>query len=121
MWSLVIWVLATAVLVVGDRGAALGVACGGAVSVGLFSLHRSLVKMWCCAGLRGRARRWLWVIWVAKWPLVGSFLYLALREGQAAPGWMCAGAGLVPAVATVIALKESCLARPTPRADAEIG
>ncbi len=120
-WSLIAWLLVTAGLALADRSAAAGVACGGAASLGLFSLHRLLMPAWRHAQGRRKARRWLWAIWVVKWPLVGALLYLSLSVARAAPGWVCAGAGLVPAVATAMALRAAVWGQFRLRADTEGG
>lgn len=103
-WSVAVWALGTAVLLILDRRAALGFALGGGIGVGLFLVQGSLAGLWAGPRGRRRARLWLWAILAVKWPLVGTALYLALRAGLAAPLWICVGAGLVPGVATMLCL-----------------
>jgi hypothetical protein len=121
LWCLIAWVLASAGLAAADSRAAIGFSSGGAVSLGIFSLHRSLVRWWWCKSDRRKARVWLWIIWVMKWPLVGTFLYCALKTGRVAPEWICVGAGLVPAMATIAAVQSLVAARRSPSAGAEAG
>jgi hypothetical protein len=104
LWSLVAWAFATAGLAAVDRVAAAGIAFGGGLSLGLFALHRSTLALWRAAPTRRRARVCIWTIWALKWPLVASLLFAAVRSEYASPVWICVGAGLVPGVATLVAL-----------------
>jgi hypothetical protein len=104
-WALVVLVSAGGGLLVFSPKAAAGVAIGGGLSLGLLALHRALASRWLLSG-RGRARRVaFWALWLLKWPCLCLLLYLALSRGWVAAGWLCAGAGLVPAVATGLALR----------------
>jgi hypothetical protein len=85
--------------------AAVGLALGGAISLGSLALHWALVAAWVRPLRRRRAKVGFWAVWLVKWPLIGVALFLALKGGWVAPGWLCAGVGVVPAMATGLALK----------------
>ena len=120
-WSLVAWVLATAGMVAVDARAAAGFALGGGVSLGLFTLHRALASMWMRPPRRRAARAWPWAVWLVKYPAVGTLLYVALMAEWVTPGWVCVGVGLVPAVATALALRALAVDRYRTRTPAEAG
>lgn len=105
-WSLTVLALAVAAAFAVDREAAAGIALGGVVSLGLFGLHRALVRSWLEPSWRGRrARVWFWSVWFLKWPALGVLLYVSLSRGWVAPLWLCVGVGLVPGVTTALALR----------------
>lgn len=102
-WTLALWALGTLILLPVDMGAALGVAIGGGLSVGVLALYNSLVRAWVRPD-RWRKGRYLFVaIWLVKWPAIGALLYFGMKHWQASPAWVCVGVGLVPAVVTAIA------------------
>ncbi len=104
-WGFVVLVLATLVASLVERKLAVGVAIGGAVTLAMFGLHRALAP----AMLASPRRRWLrvifWAIWAVKWPLVGALLYLIFKHGIASPIGVALGVGILPAIATVLALR----------------
>ena len=103
-WSLAAWAVGTLGAAALGWLATAGFALGAALSLGLFSLHRALVVT-CVRPERWRRRRVVfWLVWVVKWPALGTLLYIAVRGGWVAPAWLCAGVALVPAVATALAL-----------------
>ena len=72
------------------------------------ALHGALARGWR-ASLRGstapnrRRRAVLWAVWVLKWPVLGTVLWLALRNGWVSAGWLCVGVGLTPGVIVMMA------------------
>jgi hypothetical protein len=105
LWSLVLWGGAAAGAAWAGPEAVGGVATGGAVTLCSYAIHLGLARSWAFGRRRRSARAYLWFLWLLKWPLVGSLLYVSLRTGFAAPGWICAGAGIVPVAATLFALR----------------
>jgi hypothetical protein len=104
-WSLAVWsALVIGALVVGPTAAA-GVALGGGMTLGFLALHLSLVRLWARPRRHWSARAYLWFLWLAKWPLVGTALWFCLKGGLVSPVWICAGAAIVPTVATLVAVR----------------
>ena len=104
-WSLAVWVAAVLGALLLSAPAAGGVALGGGITLGFLALHLSLVGFWARPRPHWSARVYLWVLWLAKWPLIGTALWLCLRSGWVSPVWVCAGAAVVPVVATVMAAR----------------
>lgn len=103
-WSLAVWAVAVAGALPIGANAAVGVLVGGGITLAFLALHLSLASLWARPRRHWSARAYLWFLWVAKWPLVGAALWYCLKAGVASPVWVCAGAALVPVVATVSAL-----------------
>ncbi|GEM_PF-1378363 len=104
-WSLAAWAAAMLGAIAAGPRAAAGMALGGALSLGLFSLHRVLVAT-CVRPEHWRKWRVVfWSVWVLKWPAVGTLLYLVVKGGWVSPMWLCAGVALVPGVATALAVR----------------
>lgn len=82
-----------------------GLALGAAVGLGSLALHRALVEAWVRPLRWRRARVGFWLVWLAKYPVLGLILWVALGRGWAAPGWFCLGVSLLPGVATAIAVR----------------
>jgi hypothetical protein len=102
--ALIVWAVGTLCLVPVGLGAASGLALGGGVSVGTLVLYRALVRAWARPDRWRRGRLVFAGVWLVKWPAVGALLYFALKDWQVSPLWLCAGIGLVPAVATAVAV-----------------
>lgn len=102
--SLVAWLLLIMCAFMAGRREAAGAALGGAIILSLFALHLQLAQVWLQSRARA-ARVCLWLLCFLKWPLVVVALFLALRADSVAPVWVCVGAGVVPAVATVTGLR----------------
>jgi hypothetical protein len=105
-WSVLVLALAVAGALAVDRGAAAGIALGGGVSLGLFGLHRALVRSWLePTPRRRRARIWFWSVWFVKWPALGLLVYGSVSRAWVTPLWLCVGVALVPGVTTALALR----------------
>ncbi len=105
-WSVLVLALAVAGALAVDRGAAAGIALGGGVSLGLFGLHRALVRSWLePTRRRRRARICFWAVWFLKWPALGLLLYASISRAWVTPLWLCVGVGLVPGVTTALAAR----------------
>lgn len=102
--ALVLWLVAVGgMLSVSTRGAA-GLLLGGGLTLSFLALHLALAKTWLRPGPRRWVRLYLWGIWLVKWPLVAGLLWFGIKTGWASPIGLCAGAGIIPLVATVMAL-----------------
>jgi len=105
-WSLAVWLAAIVAALPAGAAAAGGIALGGGITLVSLALHLSLASQWGRPRQRRRsARIYLWFLWLAKWPLVGTALWYCLTRGMASPVWVCVGAAVVPAVATALALR----------------
>ncbi len=103
--ALILWLAAVGGLLgVSSRGAA-GLLLGGGITLGFLALHLALAKIWLRPGPRRWVRPYLWGIWLVKWPLVSVVLWFGIKSGWANPIALCAGAGIIPMVATVMALR----------------
>ncbi len=113
-WS-ALALLAACVLLLGvDPRAAAGLALGGGISLGVVLFYRTLLAK-CIGGVhRRRVRMVLWAVWLLKWPALGALLYLVISRAWVPVGWMCVGIGLVPAVATAMALRAAVAGRMKP-------
>ncbi len=103
---------ATALTVAGALGALLvdsrlgyGIAVGGGIALLLFAVYRVLAPAMLAAPTQRRPRVVFWLVWCAKWPVVAAALYVSFRHGAAAPAGVAVGAGILPAVATGMALR----------------
>ena len=104
-WSLALWLAAIAAAFPAGAAAARGVALGGAITLASLALHLALASRWGRQQQPRSARAYLWFLWLAKWPLVGTALWYCLTRGLASPVWVCVGAAVVPTVATALALR----------------
>ena len=104
MWAAALWFLAVIAALGVGADKALGVAIGGGITLGFFRLHLALARQWLAPTRRRSARIYLWFVWLLKWPISGTLLYLALTSGWADPIWLCLGAGVVPLAVTAVAL-----------------
>ena len=105
-WSFVVWLAGIGAALPAGAAPARGVALGGGITLASLALHLSLTSRWSRPRQRRRsARIYLWFLWLAKWPLVGTALWYCLTRGVASPAWVCVGAAVVPAVATALALR----------------
>jgi hypothetical protein len=102
--ALIVWAGGTLCLLAVGPGAALGMALGGAMSIGILLLYRALVRAWVRPDRWRKGRFVLAGIWLAKWPAVGVLLYFALTQWRVSALWLCVGVGLVPGITTGIAL-----------------
>jgi hypothetical protein len=102
--AVIVWAAGTLCLLAVGRGAALGMALGGAMSIGILLLYRALVKAWVRPDRRRKGRLVLVGIWLAKWPALGALLYFALTQWRVSALWLCVGVGLVPGITTAIVL-----------------
>ncbi len=115
LWSLALWAAATLGAAFAGRQAAGGVAAGGAIMLCSYALHLALARAWMRRGPGRSARVYLWFLWLLKWPIVVGVLWAVLSTGFASPAWPCAGTALVPAVATLFALRAAaCRGRIAP-------
>ncbi len=103
-WSLAVWAAAVIGASLLGARAGVGVAVGGGIMIAFLGLHLALARLWGRPGRHWSARVYLWFLWVAKWPLIGTALWLCLKHGWASPVWVCVGVAIVPAVATVMGL-----------------
>jgi len=103
-WSLAVWAAAVAGALPIGANAAVGVLVGGGITLASLALHMRLTALWSRDRGHWSRRGYLWFLWLAKWPLIGLALWYFLARGYASPVWVCVGAAIVPAVATVIAL-----------------
>ncbi len=111
VWSLVVWLgLALAALALGPHAAA-GVVVGGGIVLASFAIHMALARAWLGSDRRRGARWYLWALWLVKWPLIAAILYVSIRMGFASPVWVCAGAAVVPLMATATAIRTLRLLR----------
>jgi len=120
-WSVAVWAAAAGGTILLDTRAACGIALGGGLSLGLFSLHRALIGAWARPERWRRRRAAFWMIWAVKWPAVATLLYFAVRGGWVSVGWLCAGVGLVPAVTTALVVRALVADGRRPRSAAEAG
>jgi hypothetical protein len=104
-WSALVLVVACATALALDARAAAGIGFGGGLSLGMLTFYRGLANRWTRSRRRRAAGAFFWVLWFLKWPALGALLYIVLSRGWVTPGWLCMGAGLVPAVTTGLALK----------------
>lgn len=104
-WALVSWLAATLGLLAVDGGAAASLALGGAVSLGSFGFHGLVVSVLLRPGVSRLARVGLWLVWLAKWPVLGVGLWVALQSSWMSLLWLCLGLGVVPAVTTALVVK----------------
>jgi hypothetical protein len=103
-----VWAAAIIAAAPAGAAAATGVALGGGITLASLALHLSLAAQWRRRlQPRRSARIYLWFLWLAKWPLVGTALWYCLTRGVASPVWVCVGAAVVPAVATALALRRA--------------
>jgi len=102
--ALIVWGAGTLCLLAVGRGAALGMALGGAMSIGVLLLYRALVKAWVRPERWRKGRFVLVGVWLVKWPALGALLYFALTQWQVSALWLCVGVGLVPGITTAIVL-----------------
>ncbi|UCC68457.1 MAG: hypothetical protein JSV79_00540 [Armatimonadota bacterium] len=102
--ALIVWAAGTLCLLAVGWGAALGLALGGAMSIGILLLYRALVKAWVRPNRWRKGRFVLAGIWLVKWPALGALLYFALTQWRVSALWLCVGVGLVPGITTAIAL-----------------
>jgi hypothetical protein len=87
-----------------DRALGGGVAVGGALTLSLFGIHSVLAPTMFSAPTARRSRVLFWLVWTGKWPAIGAALFYSLRAGLASPLGLGAGAAILPAVATGLAL-----------------
>jgi len=104
LWALALWLVATGGLLAVSASAAAGLALGGGLTLSSLALHLALARAWLRPPRRRWARGYLWAIWLVKWPAVGALLWFAVKSGWASPIWLCVGTGIVPLVATVMAV-----------------
>jgi hypothetical protein len=116
IWSAAIWSLSVLAALPAGPDKALGLAAGGGIILGFFALHLALARQWTAHPRPRFARIYLWFIWLLKWPACGLLLYLAIASGRAHPIWLCLGAGIVPLVATTLALRMLLRGRALPSA-----
>ncbi len=102
--ALIVWAAGTLCLLAVGRGAALGMALGGAMSIGILLLYRGLVRAWVRPDRWRKGRFVLAGVWLVKWPALGALLYFALTQWRVSALWLCVGVGLVPGITTAIAL-----------------
>jgi len=100
---LVCVLLAVGALVV-DRSALRGVLLGGGISIGSLELYRLVANALLHPERHRRARMWLYLVWVVKWPALWVLLYWAMGDGGVSPESLCMGLGVVPAAVTVLAV-----------------
>jgi len=105
LWSLTAWVLAMAISARLDKQVGVGVALGGAIGIACMALHLQLVRRWLLPSRNRTAGRRLWLVWAAKWPLIIALLWLGITMGWADPMGVCVGVAVVPAMATLFALR----------------
>jgi len=102
--ALIVWAAGTLCLLAVGRGAALGMAIGGALSIGVLLLYGALVKAWVRPDRWRKGRLVLVGIWLVKWPALGALLYFALTQWRVSALWLCVGVGLAPGITTAIVL-----------------
>lgn len=104
-WGAVVFVASTLVAACLDSRLAAGLGIGGGITLAIFHLHRRLAPALLGSPTRRRWRALFWAIWLVKLPVIGALLHLAFKAGVAAPVGVALGAGTLPAVATVIAVR----------------
>ena len=100
--SLVAAIVGTAL---GNHRLAVGLAVGGGITLALFQLHRVLVPAMLSSPTQPAWRALFWAVWALKLPLIGMVLYIAFRTDLADPVGVALGAGILPVIATVIAVR----------------
>lgn len=81
--------------------AAAGVAAGAGIGIGGLLLLQNLIPRACRTK---RPRRWLWAVWVVKFPILCTLLYFLIGRGWVSPIGFCVGVGIVPAVLVITSL-----------------
>ncbi|NIM06099.1 MAG: hypothetical protein GTO55_07345 [Armatimonadetes bacterium] len=81
--------------------AAGGVAAGAGLGIASLLLLQSLVSRACKAK---RPKRWLWALWVVKFPILCTLLYFLIGREWVSPVGFCVGVGVVPLVLVVSGL-----------------
>ncbi len=105
IWAAGLWVSASLISALASRSLSLGLVVGGGAMLLMFEVYRWMASVILIPGRRRRSLALFWGVWLAKWPLVGGALYLALRGGAASPAGVALGFAIVPAVATAIVLR----------------
>jgi hypothetical protein len=104
-WSAALLLLAVLTAVFQDRALAVGIALGGALALALLGLHRALAPALLTSPRRRVVRAAFWTVWAVKWPLICALLYVVFRHHLASPAGIAIGVGILPAVATLLALR----------------
>jgi hypothetical protein len=104
-WGALVFVAATAGAALLDRHLAVGLGLGGGITLALFHLHRALAPALLNSPPRRRWRALFWLLWAVKLPVIGVILHFSFKAGLAAPVGVALGAGILPVVATVIAVR----------------
>jgi hypothetical protein len=102
--ALLLWGLLVVGALGAGRPAVTGVLLGGGISIGSFEFYRLLGAALLQPERVRRARIWLYLIWMVKWPALWLLLYWAIGDGQVALEWLCLGLGAVPAALMLLAL-----------------
>lgn len=105
IWSAGVLVLAALTTVLQDRALAVGIAFGGTLTLALLGLHRALAPALLASPRRRVVRIAFWTVWALKWPLICALLYVIFRDRLASPAGVAIGVGILPAVATLLALR----------------
>jgi len=99
--ALVVMILASLAALPWGVKAAGGLAAGAGIGITGLLLLQNLAPR---ASRAKRPRRWLWGLWVIKFPILCSLLYFLIGREWVSPVAFCVGVGVVPATLTTITL-----------------